>query len=398
MSENQVAEAGGDPLLGFDDFQISLGDRLRGERATLGLSLLDVQRELRIKADFLAAIEDSNPQGFDSPGFIAGYVRSYARFLKMDPEKAFQQFCFESGFNGVHGASINTRPIKASEPVRMSPKIAASPDPALGSALSRLSDTAPWYANLDPGALGSASVMIALIAGLAYGGWSVLQELQRVTVVPVEATPALVAQVDPLDSVVPAQTDTPSAPQIATSVPTPSIDALDRLYRPQALDVPVLTPRDGPIAAITPDSRSDLPQFLQDRAAQQDQAAETSEPAVQVLADAAPGVSILAVSPAWVRVKSADGRVLLEKIMEAGERFQLPQTEEPPVLRAGASGSVFFVIDGQAYGPAGAPGSVASKVVLGAEDLRTRYQVADLNARPDLAAVVNVADASAVTE
>ena len=39
----------------------------------------------------------------------------------------------------------------------------------------------------------------------------------------------------------------------------------------------------------------------------------------------------------------------------------------------GASGSVFFVIDGQAFGPAGAPGSVASNISLGAEDLRALY-------------------------
>ena len=35
---------------GFDDFELRLGDLMRGERATLGKSLLDVQRELKIKA------------------------------------------------------------------------------------------------------------------------------------------------------------------------------------------------------------------------------------------------------------------------------------------------------------------------------------------------------------
>ena len=35
---------------GFDDFELKLGDMMRGERATLGKSLLDVQRELKIKA------------------------------------------------------------------------------------------------------------------------------------------------------------------------------------------------------------------------------------------------------------------------------------------------------------------------------------------------------------
>ena len=34
---------------GFDDYDFRLGDILRGERATLGKSLLDVEKELKIK-------------------------------------------------------------------------------------------------------------------------------------------------------------------------------------------------------------------------------------------------------------------------------------------------------------------------------------------------------------
>mgnify|MGYP001802005928 FL=1 len=64
---------------GFDDYEVSLGDLLRGERATMGKSLLDVQRELKIRASYIAAIEKSYQTAIDSPGFIDGYVRSYAR-------------------------------------------------------------------------------------------------------------------------------------------------------------------------------------------------------------------------------------------------------------------------------------------------------------------------------
>ncbi|HGG65003.1 MAG TPA: helix-turn-helix domain-containing protein, partial [Rhodobacteraceae bacterium] len=73
---------------GFDAYDLRLGDIMRGERATLGKSLLDVQRELKIKATYVAAIENADPSAFESPSFIAGYVRSYARYLGMDPEWA----------------------------------------------------------------------------------------------------------------------------------------------------------------------------------------------------------------------------------------------------------------------------------------------------------------------
>ena len=40
-------------LKGFDQYDILLGDELRGERATIGKSLLDVQRDLKIKASYI---------------------------------------------------------------------------------------------------------------------------------------------------------------------------------------------------------------------------------------------------------------------------------------------------------------------------------------------------------
>lgn len=87
----------------YDMLDVPLGDLMRGERATLGKSLLDVERELRIRATYIAAIENGDVGAFQSPGFIAGYVRSYARYLGMEPEWTFTRFCDETGFRGVHG-------------------------------------------------------------------------------------------------------------------------------------------------------------------------------------------------------------------------------------------------------------------------------------------------------
>ena len=41
----------------YDSFEISLGELLRGERATLGKSCSDVQKDLKIKAIYIKAIE-----------------------------------------------------------------------------------------------------------------------------------------------------------------------------------------------------------------------------------------------------------------------------------------------------------------------------------------------------
>ena len=88
-------------LKGFDSYEVSLGDALRGERATLGKSLLDVERDLKIRAAYIAAIEECDIKAFPNTGFVAGYVRSYARYLNLDPDPTFEAFCREANFKGT---------------------------------------------------------------------------------------------------------------------------------------------------------------------------------------------------------------------------------------------------------------------------------------------------------
>ena len=51
-------------LRGFDSYDITLGDEMRGERASLGKSLADAEADLRVKAKVIVAIEDCDLSGF----------------------------------------------------------------------------------------------------------------------------------------------------------------------------------------------------------------------------------------------------------------------------------------------------------------------------------------------
>ena len=113
---------------------------------------------------------------------------------------------------------------------------------------------------------------------------------------------------------------------------------------------------------------------------------------MQVTDAPAPEVVLFAVRPSWVRVRAADGTVIFEKILDSGEEYILPATEEPPTLRAGNSGSLYFLVNGTAYGPAGPGATTASNVVLSANALLGDYTVADLSSDPDLAEIVNYAE------
>lgn len=390
---------GGDKPKGFDDFELRLGDVMRGERATLSKSLLDVQRELRIKASHIAAIENADVSAFETPSFIAGYVRSYAKYLGLDPEWAFQRFCIEADFQVAHGmsaAAAGPRPVVARS---------ESADPFANPSVSFVPPGEAFLSKVDPRAVGSVLVLVLLIGGIGFGGWTLLHEVQKVRLAPIEQAPGVVAQLDPLVGVA----DAGSAPSDAgalvsampgSDAPTPSPEAVDRLYRPEALDVPVIVARDGPIAAIDPATVGALasldPSGPAAQAPSQPAPADAAPP-VQVVAADAPEVELLAVRPSWVRVQSADGTVIFEKILDAGERYALPKLETPPLLRAGNSGSVYFAVNGQTYGPAAPGAQVVKNVVLSPDALTGKYAVADLTQDADLARYVAVAQADPAT-
>lgn len=223
---------------GFDSFELRLGDMMRGERATLGKSLLDVERELRIKASFIAAIENCDPDAFDTPGFIPGYVRSYARYLRMDPDQAFAGFCAESGFSTAHGMSSAASSKRLEEAPRQTRAKRGLDDPLMTPSTPFVPAAESMFSRIEPGAIGSLIVLAALIGGIGYGGWAVLNQVQQVQVAPVENTPDVLADLDPLSGVSGAGTDVAQAG--TGQFAAPQEDALDRLYRPEALDVPVL--------------------------------------------------------------------------------------------------------------------------------------------------------------
>ena len=147
---------------GFDDFELRLGDLMRGERATLGKSLLDVQRELRIKATYIAAIENADVSAFETPGFIAGNVRSYARYLGMDPDWAFRKFCHEANFTVAHGMSA-----AASSPeITAKRSLKESSDPLFNPNAAFIPRSEGLLSRIEPGAVGSLLVLAVLIGAI----------------------------------------------------------------------------------------------------------------------------------------------------------------------------------------------------------------------------------------
>ena len=376
----------------FDMLDVPLGDLMRGERATMGKSLLDVERELKIKAAHIAAIENADLSVFSTKGFVAGYVRSYARYLGMEPEWTYKRFSKEAGFAGVHGTSA-LQAKRAKRVFGEAPARIVNPNDVMSS--SRVS-FAPKkdsiFQNIEPGALGSAAVLIALVVGIGYGAWSVLTDIQRVQFVPVDEAPETVASLDPLAG---AGMNMVAADLPDATTPTvPGFDSVDRLYRPEALDTPVLTPRDQAIATLDPDTVGSFtapPNVIPDTQPMVQGGYQLADGGVQVTANApVDQVVLFAVRPSWIRVSSASGTVLFEGTLNSGETYTLPEGADAPTLRAGNAGSLYFAVNGVTLGPSGPGASIARNVVLTADALSENYAMADASADPDLPRVASL--------
>lgn len=391
-------------LRGFDSYELKLGDQLRGERASMGKSLLDVQRELRICADYIDAIENADISAFPFTGITAGYVRSYARYLDLDGDDVFRRFCAESGFKGVEMPESYAPSVKREKVAKDQPRPAArsAADQAIITNRFMKSNTAAMRMDIGASLRGVASiaVLITLVGGLGYGGWTLLQDLQRLGFAPLPTAPeVLVTAPDIL-----APTEVAEAEPKSSGVDDEARVTLASIYAAQEAAVPVFTPRDGPISAIdpksagvyavpspsatpvivadTPDAPAVSPEDFgfgaADRTAPQtvsaEAGAEQGPPAP--VAVAARGVYVYATEDAWVRIRDGERKVLFTGILGPGERFTLPEGATEPQLRAGNAGAVFIIIDGAAYGPLGNGPQVAKKVDLKPEAVRASWPAA----------------------
>jgi cytoskeletal protein RodZ len=67
------------------------GELLRKRREELGLDLREISHTLRIRHEYLKAIEDNDIKKLPPEVYTKGYVRTYGRFLGLDPEPLVEE-------------------------------------------------------------------------------------------------------------------------------------------------------------------------------------------------------------------------------------------------------------------------------------------------------------------
>jgi cytoskeletal protein RodZ len=70
----------------------ALGEEFRSAREARGLTLSDVAEQIHIRSVYLNAIENEEWPSIGAPVYVRGFIRTYARFLGLDPESAVSSF------------------------------------------------------------------------------------------------------------------------------------------------------------------------------------------------------------------------------------------------------------------------------------------------------------------
>jgi cytoskeleton protein RodZ len=383
-------------LRGYDEYEVTLGDEMRGERASLGRTLVDAENDLRIKANVIRAIEDCDLDGFPNDSVVAGYVRSYARYLGLDAEDCYQRFCAESGFRRpvsalggfAHSGSFD----RSAHNGGLQDIVAAGAALGTGLTQSRFavrSGPVRMSARISLGGLTSVFAMLGLIIGLGYGGYGLLQDIQRVRVAPLPEAPEVVVEAPTIN-----------APSIEGGLlRRPDAEAYDgdgalANAAPADLLPPPLPPRDGPISAIDPATSGvfrDGPrgsEQMSSTGASKVSAGDTAVfprptdpvPVVAAIPSGPPTILVHATDTAWIRVNDGDAAIIFEGTLAAGSQFEIPARVTAPLLRTGNAGAVYVLVGDAAYGPVGGSGRIVSNLSLLAGDIETLVPEASADA------------------
>lgn len=127
--------------------EIGLGRALRKARERQGLTLDDASRGIRLRAEYLDALEREAWDELPGDVYTRSFLRSYATFVRIDPDKAIAVFERAMG-----------RRAAAPAPVERVPAVAASEDEALPDMRRHF----PWP-------MAAAMAVIVLLSAAAIG-------------------------------------------------------------------------------------------------------------------------------------------------------------------------------------------------------------------------------------
>ena len=172
-----------------------VGDILRREREKQGLTIADIEKGTSIRGLYIEHIERGNIGELPGLVYAKGFVRNYAKFLRLNAEALVQQFAEENG---------STPPPAPAEPESAPRRISLSTvgDESLSSI--SIGGTRSSYASI----FGKLAAGIIVLAALVGGGVAAISAINSPAQVPAAppvkteqpAAPAAAAEADASDT------------------------------------------------------------------------------------------------------------------------------------------------------------------------------------------------------
>ncbi len=90
----------------------TLGETFKERRKQLGISLPQAEEQLHIRARLLEALEEGDYERLPNPGYVRGYISTYAKYLELDPKPLLDMYQAETGHGRIHRIELPEQAVK----------------------------------------------------------------------------------------------------------------------------------------------------------------------------------------------------------------------------------------------------------------------------------------------
>lgn len=283
---------------------------LAKRRDALGWKLTDIAATLRIRPEYLMALERGSLDGLPGPAYAMGFLRAYADYLGFDGKEIVNRFKAEQ-------TSLNAKP-ELAFPMPLTQR----------------------------GVPGSGLLVTALIlVGLVYGTWYYLSSETNAPLPEVQPVPA---ELLPKPVVAPTRPPAPKPKPAAAAVTVPVGQASTALLKPvpAAIPVPPTTPAALP---APPKAPTVTPSAV-------------AAPTPTTSPVTASRIVIAATATSWIQL-SQNHKPIMTKMLQPGDQYAVP--DQPGIsLWTGNAGGIHLIVDGQNLPPPGRLGQPIRHIPL----------------------------------
>ena len=139
----------------------------------------------KLRIEFLLGIENADISAFLHQALLLGMLDPMRHYLNMDPEECLIQFCKESGLLALQSEINGTKKNKVVKATKH------LDDPILNPQIPKKKIQNGKFNNFSISGLFSLTALLLLILGLGYGGVTVLNEVQKVNLSPLNQLPSI---------------------------------------------------------------------------------------------------------------------------------------------------------------------------------------------------------------